>query len=118
MEIFVSQTRNTTTIIFTSFTLSRSVCVAVKIEGKTIEGVKQKFRGFHIRVARVGYDYEQAVGYFKEYPETARGQDWYPQPEYPKDAPVSRTPCKIPTVFGGLTISLLHVSCSFHKFNY
>ena len=92
------------------------MCFPVKIEGKTIDGVKQKFRGFHVRVARVGYDYEQAVGYFKEYPESARGQDWYPQPEYPKDAPVSFNPAQSRTFWVVLLLPLYR-SRSFHNSN-
>ena len=66
------------------------IFVAVKIEGKTVEGAVKKFRGFHVRVARVNHDYEQAVGYIRMYDKaTTRVQSWYPQSEYAPGTPVS-----------------------------
>lgn len=42
------------------------------------EGVT--FRGFHIRVARVAYDYEEAIGFFTHYDiRTTQAQSWFPQ---------------------------------------
>ncbi len=56
-----------------------TVFFSVTIEGKEVDDLVTIFKGFHVRVMRVNWDPEEAIGQFTEYDEEIiRAQSWYP----------------------------------------